>query len=412
LKKAIPYIFLSLIAMGLIALFFTGNNRDKKLDERITLRRKDKIPYGTWVAFQSLPVLFPRAEVYTSRREPGLWSSVSGEESGQLFIAVTPRFMADEYEMEKLLAFAEKGNDVFISTRSVSGDVEDILECSVNNNILPDLFGEQEGRLKGRADSFTMVLKHPPFEERSVFRYPGKEMDAVFSRVNRNVTDELGNNKKGQTNFIHLRTGKGNFYLHLAPLTFSNYFLLHRQNMEYFAKTLSVISPETRKILWDEYYLYKKESGQRQKKKSWISVLFRYPGLKAALITALLTLLVFLLLEMRRRQRFIPVLPKPRNDSLDFVKTIGRLYYDRSDHRNLCRKMAGYFLEHVRSRYKLPTGVLDEEFIQNLRFKTGADEQEIRRIVTFIKYTEDAPAVNADEVTEFYKLLEGFYKKA
>ena len=64
-------------------------------------------------------------------------------------------------------------------------------------------------------------------------------------------------------------------------------------------------------------------TGKDEKKKSWISVLFSYPALKAALLTAIFTLLLYVLLGMRRKQRYIPVLTKPKNDSLDFVKTIG-----------------------------------------------------------------------------------------
>ncbi len=97
---------------------------------------------------------------------------------------------------------------------------------------------------------------------------------------------------------------------------------------------------------------------------------------------------------------------------MDFVKTIGRLYYDKGDHKNLCRKMAAYFLEHVRNRYKLPTGTLDENFISQLRFKTGADEQEIRGIVAFIKYLDDAPVIKTEALSDFHKQLESFYKKA
>ena len=74
----------------------------------------------------------------------------------------------------------------------------------------------------------------------------------------------------------------------------------------------------------------------------------------AALLTAIFALLLYVVLEMRRKQRTIPVMTKPKNDSLEFVKTIGRLYHDKGDHKNLCRKMSAYFLEHVRNRYKLP----------------------------------------------------------
>ena len=74
--------------------------------------------------------------------------------------------------------------------------------------------------------------------------------------------------------------------------------------------------------------------------------------------------------------------------------------------------MGTYFLEYVRNRYKLPTGNLDETFIQQLQFKTGAAEKEIRGIVSFIKYVEDSPAVSAVDVSAFHQQLESFYKNA
>ncbi len=175
---------------------------------------------------------------------------------------------------------------------------------------------------------------------------------------------------------------------------------------------MSYINPSTKKIIWDEYYFFKRYDRQRQKKKSWLTVLSQYPALKAALITALATLVIFILLEMRRKQRYIPVIARPKNDSLDFVKTIGRLYYDRGDHKNLCRKMSAFFLEHVRSRYKLATGTLDEAFIKNLQFKTGVEAEEIKAIIDFIRNLDSTAMVTADEVTAFHRRLESFYKKA
>jgi hypothetical protein len=63
----------------------------------------------------------------------------------------------------------------------------------------------------------------------------------------------------------------------------------------------------------------------------------------AAFVVLAAILLLYVLLNMRRKQRYIPIVKKPSNDSLDFVKTIGRLYFDKADHKNLCRKMASFF---------------------------------------------------------------------
>lgn len=411
MKKTLPYVLLALIAAALIALVVTGSGRKKQLDERLSFHKQDKIPYGTWVAFRALPALFPGASIHTNQKEPGLWEELSEDSSGQLFLAITPRFMAEEYEVSKLISFAESGNDVFISTRDLSYAMKKILDCSTLD-ISEPVFDAEEGLITAARDSMGVKLLHPPFQANRTYFFPGRNYSASFTRVNTVTTAVIGENEQGLSNFVHLRAGKGNIFVHLSPLAFSNYFLLNKDNIRYYEQVMSAIRPGIRKIGWDEYFLYKERNGNNKGKKNWISVLSKYPGLKAALLTAFFTLLLYILLEMRRKQRYIPVLRRPRNDSLDFVKTIGRLYYDRGDHRNLAQKMGTYFLEHIRSQYKLSTAVLDEGFIRNLQYKSGVPEPEIRAIVTFIKMTEETVSVSASQLSAFHQQLESFYKKA
>jgi predicted nucleic acid-binding protein len=115
---------------------------------------------------------------------------------------------------------------------------------------------------------------------------------------------------------------------------------------------------------------------------------------------------------MRRKQRIIPIVPKPKNDSLDFVKTIGRLYHDKGDHKNLGRKMGAYFLEHVRSRYKLATSVLNDEFIKSLHGKTGVSEEEITEIVQFVNNIDSMVEMSDKQLAVFHKKLDAFYRNA
>jgi hypothetical protein len=414
LKKYLPYLFGVLILSGIILLYTTGKNKkDKKVNEQITLRRQDKIPYGTYVAYRNLHYLFPDAAIYTSRQEPGFWDSLSNYDAGQAYIVIADEFSADADEMRRLLKFAKNGNDVFISARTVSYEVADALKCSVIDISTPDFAEDEDGVVMAKDDSLRIRLKKPFFLSDSVFVYPGRKFTSSFTKMSTPVTNELGSGNTGVTNFIHLKTGKGNFYLHLAPLAFSNYFLLHKNNIQYYEMAMSAINPATTKIVWDEYYMNKGERKRGDgKEKGWMTVLFRYPALKAALLTAILTLLLYVLLEMRRKQRYIPVVSKPRNESMEFVKTIGRLYYDKADHKNLSRKMAAYFQEYVRTKYKMTTGNMDEDFIKTLQYKSGVQDYEIRGIVSFIKYLDDAPGINEIQVTEFYKQLEIFYQKA
>ena len=406
MKKYTPYFLALLLVSAVVALIVTGNNKNsRKLDERITMQKKDKIPYGAYVAFTNLQEIFPAAAVYVSRQEPGYWDSLSNYDNGQAYFVITDKFSADKDEVRKLISFVEAGNDVFISARYFSAAADGIFGLTSSSYDLSFFPEDIED------DSMKISLSNPAFGPAATYTYPGKTFYSYFSEVDTMTTDILGYDEKQRSNFIHLRAGKGNFYLHLEPLAFSNYFLLHKNNIDYYEKVLSVINPAVKKIVWDEYYLLKQDDRSKKDKKSWLSVLFRYPALKAALLTAIGALLVYVLLEMRRKQRFIPVLKKSKNDSLDFVKTIGRLYYDKGDHKNLCRKMAAYFLEHIRNKYKLLTGALDEKFVNDLKFKSGAGETKIYDIIFFIKHIDETPAISSNQLITFYKNLENFYKE-
>jgi hypothetical protein len=410
LKKDISYIFWFILAAGIVALLITGGKQKKRVaDQRISLRRQDKIPYGTYAAYQHLKNFFPNASVSVNRREPGYWDSLYTSESGQTLIAITDVFGADKYELNRLTEFAQNGNDVFISARFISAATDYLLGTGNNS-------GEYYIPFHFLKDSMRLLLTKPAYAGQLSFIYPGKTFSSFFTSVDTLRTDVLGTDEQDRPNFIHLRAGKGHVYLHLEPLAFSNYFLLHKKNIEYFEKVFSVINPDTKKIVWDEYFLYKKQPPNPREKKGWFAVLMNMKNdagekpFRAAFWLLFLLLLGYVLAEMRRKQRYIPVINKPKNDSLDFVRTIGRLYYDKGNHLNLSRKMSAYFLEHVRSRYKLPTVSLDESFILNLKYKSGYDETALRNMIAFIKHLDEAPAISQQQLIIFHRQLESFYK--
>ena len=74
--------------------------------------------------------------------------------------------------------------------------------------------------------------------------------------------------------------------------------------------------------------------------------------------------------------------------------------------------MSAYFLEHIRSRYKLNTSELDDEFVKALQAKTGIEESDINTIIQFIRGLDHTDFVSDKELASFHKQLESFYKKA
>lgn len=404
MKKAMPYI-ITFGVLLLIAIIIIGANRKlpRRMDERITLRQKDKIPYGTAATRKLIASLFPNASVMDDSKSPGYWENLSSTSSNQALILMSGYFNADEYELKKIMEFVENGNYVFIIGRGFSTDAQTAFNFTYGQNSYSLLFNEVE-------DSLKVKLEKPSFASDSLFVYPGKKFESWFETYDTTHSVVLGRNES-RPDFIRMNFGEGSVFIHTAPLAFSNYFILHKNNIHYFEQALSVIPPYVEKIVWNEYYLNKKvNNNPGNKEPPWLSVLWKIPPFRYGFLLLLLLLLLWVLLNSRRKQRMIPVYAKPKNESLDFVKTMGRLYYDRRDHQNLAKKMSIYFLEHVRSTYKLPTHTLDEQFVEALNFKSGYPKEDLNQIILFVQYLQDNGSVDEQQLIHFRNQLESFYQ--
>src|SRR3712207_4747085 len=108
MKKHGPLIIVVLAVLAFIFLLLVlARNRPRKFNPRITLRQMDKIPYGTYVAYQLLPTLFPKAKVSYDKREPGDWDSLDIRANNQAVILIANDFNAEEWELESLKEFIQ-----------------------------------------------------------------------------------------------------------------------------------------------------------------------------------------------------------------------------------------------------------------------------------------------------------------
>jgi hypothetical protein len=396
MNKFLPYFLGLLLLAGLIFIIATTKKPGRVLDERVTLREKDKIPYGFYVARNLLPSVFPSAKIHSDSKEPGQWTGIDMNSSGQLVVLTGSMISAYSSEVKELLKFVERGNYVFIIGQYFNYEIQKAVGASATLSVFSNT----------SEDSFTVSLRAPRFSP-EVYGYPGKKFSGHFIDLREKSSVILGNDEKINPNFMQVRVGEGLLFINLSPTSFSNYFLLYGNNIEYYESAFSLVPKDVKVIVWNEYFLTKKP---KEKEPGWLSVLLKYPAFRAGLLIALLTIILYMLMEMRRRQRYIPVYQKPKNESLDFVQTVGRLYYDKKDHLDLARKMSAYFLDHVREKYRLQTEKLNEDFVASLQGKTGFDVGEIKKIVEFISFIRTAPAISEGQLARFHNQLETFYK--
>jgi hypothetical protein len=402
MKKLVPYLVVAgILALITIVIVLGNHKRTRKMDERITLKEKDKIPYGFAAAKELSASLFPNASFFSDENVPGYWDEISMNSGKQAVIVVAGYFNADDTELNRLMRFVKNGNYVFVITQSFSEEAQSAFRFTYG----------QDGSIifGGGGDSLKVRLMKPFFPSDSLYIYPGKKFGSWFESLDTLHTMVLGRNEDNNPNFVRFNYGDGALFIHSAPLAFSNYFILHKNNIHYFEQAMSVIPNDINKIVWNEYYLINRRS-KDQREPNWLSVLLRYNEFRWGFGTLLFLLLLWLLLNSRRRQRMIPAHPRPQNDSLDFVKTMGRLYYDRKDHQNLAKKMSVYFFEHVRSTYKLPTHTLDDAFVEALNYKSGYSLEKLNEIISFVRNVRNGGHVNEQQLINFHNQLESFYQ--
>lgn len=385
------------LAVLLVLAFNTSFKRPRKLDERITLREHDKIPYGTFVAHQLLKSTFSKAHVSFDKASPGYWNDINTDTSNQAVFLICGAFEPDRDELKRITQFVQAGNFVFLITQNVGWETGHYFKLRTDKRFFMD----------DVTDSLQLSL-NAPFIQTSVFIYPGKKYSSYFSDLDSATGIPLGGDASGHTNFIQLQSGNGKLFIHLAPLAFSNYFILHKSNVRYFQALLSLLPQHVDKIVWNEYYLSRHPKHEAEP--NVLSVLWQHQSFRWALLTIIITLLLYVASAARRSQRLIPAFAKPANDSLDFVRTMGRLYYDRRDHHNLSKKMAAFFLEHARSRYQILNQTADDSFVDELHQKSGYAHEDLKKLVAFIQYINTYTFITEAELARFYRQLYHFYK--
>jgi hypothetical protein len=408
-------IVLLLIVVGTVALVWWYTAAHPKFDPSITLHYKDTNPYGAKVAFEELPHLFPDSKMKVVNTRKDLRELVDDSGTNKLMVVLCNNILADTEQTQDLVNWVHQGNYAILSARYFSSDFLGYLHCKLGNSGFA-LDAYPQAGPADLYDSLRISLDSSLFGPGSSWICPGRRADTYFDSVDASIVDILGYNQEGQPNFIHIRSGNGIILLQSAPLAFSNYFLLYGHGKQYLEDAMSVLPKDVDEIVWNNYPNYNNGSLMKREEEdngsSFLSKLLNNPPLGSAFLFLLLILLVYVLLNMKRTQRIIPVIAPKQNESLDFVKTIGRLYYEKGDHRNLAIKMSQHFQEFIRTKYQQQLDLGSTDSSRRLATRSGVPEDVVRDIATQIRYVHDAPYIEEPQLQEFYQLLEIFYKNA
>ncbi len=403
----------------------TGSKDKGKTDWSVTLDHDKKTPYGAAIAFQTLPQYFPGA-----RREPlSHWfryTSIDehmygGYDSSSLLVLLGLQCFVTDEEWTSLLKFAKAGNEVFLLSSNLDVHFRRALHCNKVS------VGDEEYPLSRFNDGSVsrMALRLLP-DSGKAYGYTGRTLNSYYELHQPLEGDTLAENEgtdeyerrtleasidtipavlgatAGKPDFLRYKIGTGHITLHAAPLVLSNYFLLQQDNKSYLDSIWHTFPANVSVIYWNEYY-------KRSTQGSSLSVLFKYPAIRWALIIAALTLLLYVLFGLKRLQRVVPIIPPAENTSLTFVQTVGRLYFNKGAHANLAEKMIQHFLEWVRSSYYIDTAELNDAFSERLAAKSGKSPEEATALVNRIHDIRLGAHVTPEYLYELHYSIQSFY---
>ncbi|MGJ8592433.1 MAG: DUF4350 domain-containing protein [Aquaticitalea sp.] len=391
------------IYIGLLFLLFIGFaviefSKEDPIDWSKTYHEEDKIPYGTFVLYDQLPSLFPDSAIEDIRVSPFEyfdeyynWTDSSYSISGS-YIHIDEYADIDDVSAQELLDFASHGNDVFISTLYPPQKFYDSLHLDTENQY----------NIKGEAE---LGFTNRRFRNDSISIDKGLS-NIYFSKLDESITTVLGYQKFDsikRINFVKINHGFGTIYLHLQPVVFTNYQLLKKDNQKYAATALSYLPDDS------IYYDYHSKVGQ-DLGDSPLCFVLNNPPLRAAWYLGLLSLLLFMIFNAKRKQRIVKIIKPLENTTVAFTKTIGNLYYETKDHNNLIEKKITYFLEYIRRVYYLDTQLLDEKFVKNLIVKSGKDKSTTKKLIDLIVYLKAKPSCTEADLLNLNNTIEDFYK--
>lgn len=378
-----------LLAVYLVAQYF----KPKPTDWSPSYLSEDKIPFGTYILRQRINDILPGAKV--KMVDGAVYNNIKEKPDGSSnYLIIASSIKIDSLDYQQMVKYMQSGNNIFIAAYTIQGFLLDTLNLEITSDFS---FGNKRKR--------PINFVNPSLKRTYDYYFDKGIGNQYFEQVDTARAIVLGTTEDGKANFIQYRFGKGSIFILPNPELLTNYSLLRSDGLDYASKALSYL-PNAKNLIWDEHF-----TRIASQKDSVLRVFFEYDQLRWAYYIALLSLVIFVLYEIKRRQRVIPVIDRPKNTSVEFVKVVGRVYYQQRNNRDIAEKKVNYFLEYIRSKYRLKTTLLDQEFKTTLARVSGASAEVIEVLFEEINFLHAGGTVSDRQLIALNKLIEQFYKQ-
>ncbi len=372
------YVFIGLFIAYVILDFMAP----KPINWTVTYNVNDKNPFGAYILNERSTDLFEKG-FELSRLT---LSELSGANENILILA--DQVSINGTDLDNLWSILEEGGNLFIAAASFNEKLKDTLEFDshfeyhfLNQSIF-------------EAPETTITL----FDS-SEYTYPSSLVSNYFEIEDMEEWEVLASITEGPI-AVTKEVKAGRLTLVSTPGIFTNFGLLFNNNYQASAALLSQLP--TANVNYTMFY----HSGKGEPETPLRYFLGVEP-LRWSLYLGLFLIVLFLVISSRRKQRAIPVILPPQNTTIEYVKTLGALFYRERNHKNAAMKLVNHFLMQIKEKYYVRVE-FTEKFYQLFSYKSNVDREHVIKTFELIQVVKSQPQIEEKVLIDLSRKIELF----
>ena len=392
--------FITFVVVFLALVFVMEYQMPRRFTWNPSFSHIDKQPFGCYVFDSVLSASLSDGYEVTKKT---LYQLRGEHRRMGVLVVAEYLYNMNETDVDNLLAMAAEGSKILLVSGGMPSCLSDTLHFDTDGYYHELTL--REYAMRGLTLDTVTWIADAVYDRKEYYLYPQLssfeillDTDSVKGRIlamNTSHQHEEENDSVSYSTAVAIPVGKGEVILAMTPLAFTNYGILEGNIHDYVFRLLTQMKglPMVR----TEAYT----PATAQAEQSPLRYFLSQPPLRWAVILSFLTILVFMVFTAKRRQRVIPVVEEPKNRSLEFVKLIGTLYYQKGDYRDLVMKQYAYLTETIRRvlQVDLNDRGNDLRSFAVISAQTGVEEKEIAALVDTLRRLSDDEERTVDAKT-------------
>ncbi len=359
----------------------------------LSLKTEDKAPFGTFVFDSLMKHEFGSRYQYVQNT---LYEIHQQDSSSKSIIVLADFLDLSSDDIEEIMYGARKGNKYILAANNFNEDICKKFNFEYSNNIDVNPFWFSEN----------------PEEEKSIIKIYDENNASSLVKIEVGIVNSylyewdttakvLLENENSPIAVLNTYN-KGSVIICSSPYIFTNYFILDKTCWKVTDRLLQDFYSD--KIIFAERYLHDNKNNA-----SIFKNLLRYDALRYLLYFSLILILVYMIFTAKRKQRIIPIIKQPKNNSLEFIKLIGRLYFLKKNHTDICVKKFLYLKDYLHRTHQINFNEENEQLLyEKISVKTGINVKQIREL--FSKMNGIMTRKQSINIPTLHKLVEEMEK--